>query len=76
MDEALGLAIRLRSLRRREAVADGPGPTDVSQRPGAIGQGVVGEESPNADAAPEKPGQRALEKRCTGRRIACRQHLA
>ncbi len=29
MDDALGLAIRLRSIRPREAVANGPGPTDV-----------------------------------------------
>jgi len=65
LDEALGLAIGLRSVRARETMADGPRATDLRKDAGAIGEPVVTEESADADAASSIPGTRPAQKRGT-----------
>lgn len=75
MNEAFRFTVGLRAGRSYEALAHTPAPTDGREDAGLGGEGVVGEQSPDRNAAPTKPAQRTLEEGRAGRGVFRRQHF-
>ena len=75
LNEPLGFAIGLRPVGASKAPPYRPSTAVTAEDARPIGHGVVGEQPPNALAAPPKPRQGALQARGASRRILGRAHL-
>ena len=73
LNEALGFAIGLGPIGTGEALAHVPALTQRGEDTRAVDLGVVGEQPPDADAAPTKPGQGPLQERGARGRVVGRQ---
>jgi len=75
LNQALGLAVRLRMVRPSESVTNRPGATGGGKDARAIGEAVIAEKSTDADPTAAVPANRPSQEGGTGRRILGGEHL-